>query len=121
MKPPFASWPLTLALAGALVSGNVQAQSSSALSEASLLPVAVSVALPVMLVAGVGSLVVTGVQASAEGVVWLVENVADGVKVSICFAGHVVAVAGIAVGTVIVATVVGTGVVLSAAGRAIAF
>ena len=90
-------------------------------SEASLVPVAISVALPVVLIAGVGSIVVTGVQASAEGTVWLVENVADGVTGSICFAGGVVGVAGLAVGTVIVVTAVATGTVLSTAGHVIAF
>jgi len=86
-----------------------------------MVPVAISVALPVVLVAGVGSIVVTGVQASAEGTVWIVENVADGVKGSICFAGRVAGAAAIAVGTVVVVTVVATGMVLSTAGHVIAF
>ncbi len=85
------------------------------------MPVAISVALPVVLVAGVGSIVVTGVQASAEGTVWVVENVADGVKGSICFAGHVAGGVSVAVGTVITVTAVATGMVLSAAGHVIAF
>jgi ABC-type glucose/galactose transport system permease subunit len=102
--------------------GAAQARdSASESSEASLVPVAISVALPVALVAGLGSVVVTGVQASAEGTVWLVENVADGVKGSVRFAGGVASVAGMAVGTVIVVSVVATGTVLSAAGRVIAF
>ena len=53
-----------------------------------MVPVAISVALPVVLVAGAGAIVVTGVEASAQGTVWVVENVADGVKGSICFAGQ---------------------------------
>ena len=100
---------------------DAQAQSSRELSEASLVPVAISVAVPVVLVAGVGSIAVTGVQASAEGTVWVVENVADGVKGSICFAGRMVGAAAVAVGTVIVVTAVATGMVLSTAGRVIAF
>jgi hypothetical protein len=127
MKPPpaslprRASFPFAFGLAGVLASGAAQAQPSSELSEASLVPVAISVALPVVLVAGVGSIVVTGVQASAEGTVWVVENVADGVKGSICFAGRVIGATVVAVGTVIVVTVVATGMVLSAAGHVIAF
>ena len=124
MKPPSATRGHLIALAIALAlatSLDARAQSSSELSEASLVPVAISVALPVVLVAGVGSIVVTGVQASAEGTVWIVENVADGVKGSICFAGRVVGTAAIAVGTVIVVTVVATGMVLSNAGHVIAF
>jgi hypothetical protein len=100
---------------------DVRAESSTELSQASLVPVAISVALPVVLVGGVGSIVVTGVEASAEGTVWIVENVADGVKGSICFAGRVVGATAIAAGTVVVVTVVATGMVLSAAGHVIAF
>jgi hypothetical protein len=113
----------TLAIAAAFaVHGAAHGQrSASEVSEASLVPVAISVALPVVLVAGVGSIVVTGVQASAEGTVWLVENVADGVKGSIRLAGGIASAAGMAIGTVIVVTVVATGTVLSAAGHVIAF
>ncbi|MEO5687659.1 MAG: hypothetical protein ABIR54_09865 [Burkholderiaceae bacterium] len=125
MKPPTASRLRTAALAIAATLAVHQSAcaggASSELSEASLVPVAISVALPVVLVAGAGSIVVTGVQASAQGTAWIVENVADGVKGSICFAGNAVAVAGIAVGTVIVVTVVTTGRLLSAAGHVIAF
>jgi len=99
----------------------VRAGASTELSEASLVPVAISVALPVVLVAGAGSIVVTGVEASAQGTVWLVENVADGVKGSICFAGRVIGATAVAVGTVIVVTTVATGMVLSAAGHVVAF
>ncbi len=125
MKPPSAQRcrSLTLAIVAALaVHGAARAESASTeLSDASVIPVAISVALPVVLVAGVGSIVVTGVQASADGTVWIVENVADGVKGSICFAGKAVGASVIAIGTVVVVTVVATGMVLSAAGHVIAF
>ena len=124
MKPPSALRSVLAAVTTAMAlttAIGAEAQSSTELSEASLVPVAISVALPVVLVAGVGSIVVTGVEASAEGTVWIVENVADGVKGSICFAGRVVGTAAIAVGTVIVVTVVATGMVLSTAGQVIAF
>ena len=125
MEPPSAPRirNSTLAIAAALaVHAAAHAQSDvSDLSEASLVPVAISVALPVVLVAGVGSIVVTGVEASAEGTVWVVENVADGVKGSICFAGRVVGGVSVAVGTVITVTAVATGMVLSTAGHVIAF
>ena len=125
MKPPSATRlrNANLAIAAALaVHAAAHAQSSvSELSEASLVPVAISVALPIVLVAGVGSIVVTSVEASAEGTVWVVENVADGVKGSIRFAGRAVGALAVAVGTVVVVTVVATGMVLSAAGHVIAF
>ena len=126
MKPPSALQSRLAAIATALaltaaVGARAEAQSSTELSEASLVPVAISVALPIVLVAGAGSIVVTGVEASAEGTVWIVENAADGVKGSICFAGRVAGAAAVAVGTVIVVTVVATGMVLSTAGHVIAF
>jgi hypothetical protein len=123
MKPPIALSQRLVAMTAAVsLAASVGAHgSSSELSEASLVPVAISVALPIVLVAGVGSIVVTGVEASAQGMVWVVENVADGVKGSICFAGRVVGAAAVSVGTVIVVTAVATGMVLSAAGHVIAF
>jgi len=122
MKPPSALRAISALLIAFAAVGPARAQRSpSEISEASLVPVAISVTLPVVLVAGVGSVVVTGVQASAEGTVWVVENVADGVKGSICFAGHVVGGVSVAVGTVITVTAVATGMVLSAAGHVIAF
>ena len=112
----------TLAIATALaVTHTAHAQTSSELSDASMVPIAISVALPVVLVAGAGALVVTGVEASTEGTVWIVENVADGARGSIRFAGRVVGSAVVAVGTVVGVTVVATGMVLSAAGHVIAF
>jgi hypothetical protein len=122
MKPVSASRAIaTLVLALVTVDAAHAQRSPSEISEASLVPVAISVALPVVLVAGVGSIVVTGVEASAEGTVWVVENVADGVKGSICFAGHVVGTTLVATGTVITVTAVATGMVLSSAGHVIAF
>jgi len=125
MKPAskFPTRQATLALVAALVMNTAAhaERSASEVSQASMVPVAISVALPVVLVGGVGSIVVTSVQASAEGTVWVVESVADGVKGSVCFAGRAVEAAGIAVGTVLVATAVSTGTVLSNAGRVVAF
>ena len=122
MKPPSASRTFATLLLALAAVGPARAQrSSSEVSEASMVPVAISAALPVVLVAGVGSILVTGVQASTEGTVWVVENVADGVKGSICFAGHVIGGVSVAVGTVITVTAVANGMVLSAAGHVIAF
>ena len=124
MKPPSACQArlaaATLALT-MLSSAQAQSESSREPSADSLVPVVISIALPIVLVAGVGSVVVTGVEASAEGTVWIVQNVADGVKGSICFAGRLAGDASVAVGTVIVVTTVATGMVLSNAGRVIAF
>ena len=120
-SPPSPIAAFVLAL-GVAVAGNARAESElSQASQESLVPVAISVALPFVVVAGAGSIVVTGVQASADGTVWLVENVADGVKGSIRFAGDAVGASAVAAGTVVMVTVVGTGMLLSAAGHVIAF
>ena len=125
MKPPTAPWRHARALAFAITvaAGSAAHAESNAsqISDASLVSVAVSAALPIVLVGGVGSVVVTGVEASAQGTVWIIENVADGVKGSICFAGRLAGTVVVAVGTVLVVTAVDTGMVLSAAGRVVGF
>lgn len=94
---------------------------SGELSAASALPIVVSIAVPVLLVAGTGELVVRGVEASADGVGWVVENSVDGAKASLRFSGHAVGASAVAVGTVISVTAISTGWILSTAGQAIAF
>jgi len=81
------------------------------------LPVAVSIAGPVLLVAGSAAFTIVAVEASAVGTVWMLERASDGARASVHFAGHVSA----AVGTAVVVSVVSTGWVLSAAGAALAF
>ena len=86
-------------------------------SALSLLPVAVSVAAPAMVLSAGAALTVVAVEVSATGTVWIVERASDGARASVQLSGH--ALAG--VGTVLVATAISTGWVLSAAGEAIAF
>ena len=94
---------------------------SGELSAASALPIIISVAVPAVLVVGAGTLVVKGVEASADGVGWIVENSVDGAKSSLRFAGRAAGASAVAVGTVISVTAISTGWVLSTAGQAIAF
>lgn len=98
-----------------------RAQSSNELSEASMAPVALSIGLPLVVVGGAASLVVTGVQASADGVVWVMENAADGSKASVRVSGEVVGGVLVAAGTVIQVTATGAGLLLSTAGKVVAF
>lgn len=86
-------------------------------SALSLLPVAVSVAAPVMIVSAGAALTVVAVEASATGSVWVLERASDGARASVHLSGH--ALAG--VGSVLLATAVSTGWILSAAGEAVAF
>src|SRR5688500_1173210 len=71
--------------------------SASEASAISLLPVAVSVAAPVMVFSAGAVLTVVAVQASAQGAVWVLERAFDGARASVHRAGH----APVAVGSVI--------------------
>jgi hypothetical protein len=86
-------------------------------SALSMLPIAVSVAAPVMFLSAGALLTVVAVEASAEGTVWVLERASDGVRASITVAGGL----SVAAGTAVVVTAISTGWVLSAAGQAIAF
>ena len=109
---------LLLSLMLTLQAPAAQAQSTASEASAlSALPVAVSVAAPVMLLSAGVALTVVAVEASAQGSVWVLERASDGARASVRFAGQASAV----LGTAVVITVIGSGYVLSAAGEAIAF
>ena len=93
------------------------APNASDASTLSLLPIAVSVAVPVTLLALGGSLVVTAVQTASDGTVWVLERASDGSRASIVFGAGV----ALAVGTVLTVSAINAGWVLSDAGRAVAF
>ena len=102
--------------------GHAGAQSTmSEASALSALPIAVSVAAPVILLSAGATLVVVAVDATATGTVWVLERASDGARASVRLAGQGIAGVSLAVGTVVVATALCTGWVLSAAGQAIAF
>jgi hypothetical protein len=119
--------------AGLAASLPVQARNGlSALSDISPMPVAsvvigasvVSasvVVLPAVLLAQGAELVVKAVEVSARGTVYLLERASDGARVSVEVLGRVAAGASLAAGAVVTVSVIGSGVVLSAAGEAIAY
>ena len=90
---------------------------ASEASALSLLPVAVSVVGPAMILSAGAALTVVAVEASATGTVYVLERASDGVRASVHIAGH----AALGVGTRLACTAIGAGWVLSAAGQAIAF
>lgn len=90
---------------------------ASELSAISLLPVAVVVAAPSLVLSGGAALTVVAVEASAEGAVWVLERASDGARASVRLAGQ----SAMAVGTGVVVTAMSAGWLLSAAGQAIAF
>ncbi len=116
-------------LAGSLASFDARAQSeASALSALPVASVVVAgsavssvVALPLVLSTAGTVLVVKVAEVSARGTVYVLERASDGARTSIEIIGKGVVGASIVVGTVLMVSVIGAGVVLSAAGQAIAF
>lgn len=108
-----------LALAAPAQAHGPQASEASALSLA--IPVAVSIAAPVMLLAGGAQLSVASVQATSDGAVWVLERASDGAQASLRFSGQAAGMLSVAAGTVVVASAVSAGWMLSAAGQVIAF
>jgi len=94
------------------------------LSEASVLsglPIAVSVAAPVMLLSAGAMLTVVAVEASAAGTVCVLERASDGARASIKLSGQLAGGVSVAAGTAVLVTAMSTGYLLSAAGAAVAF
>jgi len=110
---------LAVAIAGCTLSAHAQ----SALSEASalsMLPVAVSVAAPVMILSAGAVLTVVAVEAASTGTVWVLERASDGARASVRLGVRAAEGLSLAAGTSIVVTAISTGWVLSAASQAIA-
>lgn len=118
MKTILIATTLTLLLAQAPAARAHGSEASSALS---LLPVAVSVAAPVIVVSGAASLAVVAVESTAQGTVWVLERASDGARMSVRFTGKVVEGSALSVGATVLVTAMASGYVLSAAGKAIAF
>jgi hypothetical protein len=120
---------VSLALTGP---GQVYAHGeASAFSALSTLPIASIVggsavagsvaAIPLALSVSGAVLVVTAVETSARGVVLVLERASDGARASVELLGRGMSSVAIGVGSAIGCSVIGAGVVLSAAGEAIAF
>lgn len=120
-------------LAGALALPALGQSQASALSAVSALPLASVVAeastqasvqaaqIPAALSEAGAMLVVKAVQSTARGTVYVLERASDAARVSVEVAGKVAEGSLLLVGTAVTVSVISAGVVLSAAGRAIAF
>ena len=113
---------ITLAalLAMSFAAANAQSDVSEA-SALSALPIAVSVAAPVMVLSAGATLAVVSVQASAVGTVWVLERASDGARATLTLSGQAARALSVGAGTVVVVTAMSTGWVLSTASEAIAF
>lgn len=121
MKRLFARATLVAALLFNFSPAQAQRVNASDASALSALPIALSVAAPVMLLSGGVMLTVVAVEASATGTVWVLERASDGARISVTLAASAVGGLSLAAGTAVTVSVVGAGWVLSAAGKALAF
>ncbi|MDQ7745234.1 hypothetical protein [Hydrogenophaga pseudoflava] len=129
---------LAASLSAALVSAPVRAQSEaslvlSALPVASVVGTASAVAgsaaagavavsvVPAALAVSGAVLVVKAVEVSARGTVIVLERASDGARASVELSGHVASGVATSVGTVVAVSVIGAGVLLSAAGEVLCF
>ncbi len=90
-------------------------------SALSALPVAMSVAAPVMLLSAGALLTVVAIEATSAGTVWVLERASDGAQASVRLGVQAAGGLSVAAGTAVLVTAMSAGWVLSAAGRAIAF
>lgn len=136
MKKSIATLALAVCTAFAGVAAPLHAQAQSDASVAlSLMPVAsvigaasvvgasatAVVAVPAALSVGGSTLAVVAVEASADGTVYVLERASDGARASVKVMGRAANGAGASVGTAVLVSVIGSGVVLSAAGEVLAF
>ena len=100
------------ALLASAMPARAQRLSASDASALSLLPVAVLVAAPALILSAGVTLTVVAVEASAKGSVWVLERASDGARCSLQLAAGASAL----IGTGVLVTVVSAGWLLSAAG-----
>lgn len=107
-----------LSLSGGLLTQTASAQSTA--SDASALSVVASVAAPALFLSEGGEYLVKGVQASANGSVYLLEKIGSGVRGSVTVSANVSGAASVAVGNVIKLTASAAGMLLVSAGQVLA-
>lgn len=134
MNSMHVSWrsvAVVVAMACALMAGPARAQSevsvalsalpvASVVGAASVGAAAVSV-VPVALSVTGAALVVKAVEVTARGTVYVLERVSDGARASVEVSARAGTAMSVGVGTAVVVSVIGTGVLLSTAGEVLAF
>ena len=102
--------------------GHASANSGdSEISAVSALPVAISLAAPVVVLSAGAVLTVVAVQASVTGTVWVLERASDGARSSVQLSAQAAKGVSVVAGTALLVTAVSTGLVLSVASQVIAF
>lgn len=135
LKTQFATYLIAAfaMLAGATASFDARAEAdASALSTLSALPLASVVvgasavagsvaAVPIALSTTGATLVIKTVESTAKGTLYVLERASDGARASVEVVGKGIAGVSMVAGMAVVVSVVAAGVLLSAAGEAIAF
>ncbi len=110
-----------LSLALAVLPAAAQRGGASELSALSMLPLAVSVAAPVAVLASGTVLTVVAMQAVSDGTVWVLERASDGARVSLNVSGTLAGGASLAVGSGVMCLALSSGWLLTSAGKAMAY
>lgn len=119
MKAPFLRRAsICLTLGAVLLAGPVHAQSTP--SDASTVSVAVSVLVPAAFISEAGQYVVKGVQASANGTVYVLEKISDGARGSVTISGNVSGAASVGMGESVRFVATSAGMLLVSAGKVLA-
>lgn len=116
---PLLAWGLALAL----LAPQAQAQAQNRASEASalsMLPVALSAAIPVGFLVSGAALTVVAVDAGSQATTWVLERASDGARLSLQVSGQVAGGVSVGVGTAVTVTALSAGWVLSVAGQVVA-
>lgn len=124
IRLPFLRTALAACAAAALIAATpAQAHrtSPSDASALSMLPIAVSVAAPAMVLSAGAVFTVVAVEASASGAVWVLERASDGARMTLRLSGDVAGAASLGVAAAVTVSAVTTGWILVSAGKAIAF
>ena len=109
---------LSCALVAALLASPVHAQSRN--SDASTVSVAVSVIVPAVFISEAGRYVVKGVEGSANGTVYVLEKVGEGVRGSITVGANVSGAASVGVGASVSFVATASGTLMVASGKVLA-
>lgn len=117
---------LRSAMAAALIATSIgqagaHPPNASDASALSMLPVAVSVTAPAMILSAGATLTIVAVEATSEGTVWVLERASDGARASVTLSAQAAGGLSVAAGTAVVVTAFSAGWVLSEAGKAIAY
>lgn len=118
---PFTRALVATLFAATLTTARAHPPNASDASALSALPIAVSVAAPVMLLSAGAMLTVVAVEASATGMVWVLERASDGARMSVTVSAQAAGGLSVAAGTAVVVSAFSAGWVISTAGRAIAY